>query len=412
MSKNFATLYASGNDAVALNQQIFIKEETSRGTLVVPAATDFFFHLEGASANFNQPVESSPHKTGRHHTSVIKQKTVTEWTIPTFFNIDTTLGAASTAEIDPALRVLWKSLLGREVVGPPLQYDAANDPSITFSIYENLDVMAKQVPGCAVDTSNNSFPGDGQAQTEWGGMAKTAYYVGLGKSIIDNNAGNTVTLAVGEGARFPVGGKVMIIEADGTTRSADTAAGTAREVASVTGDVVLLSGATLADADGSSTPIYLCYYEPASPITAINNPQTGLQGSVSIGGLPSAMCVRSAQINFANNHEWEDFCYGYEGLGSTIFTPAGRLTVEVTLELNLTKAMVGYLNGLRTFTGENISLTLGSASGRRLHMLLPKVIFALPPVPVPGTGTIPVSFTGTAYQTANGAADEVLVEFL
>lgn len=413
MAKNFATIYASGNDAVALNQRIFIKEETTRGVIALPLATDFFFHLEGASADFTQPVESSPHKTGRHHTSVIKQKTQTEWSIPTFFNIDTTLGAASTAEIDPALRVLWKSMMGREQAGPPLVYDAANDPSITFTIFENLDVMAKQVPGCAVDTANHSFPGDGQAQTEWAGMAKTAYNVGLGKSITDNNAGNVITLTdAAEATRFPVGGKVMLIEANGTTRSADTATGTARTVTDVTGADVTVDGAVLADADGSVTPIYLCYYEPAEPITAINNPQTGLQGSVTIAGLPSAMCVRSATVNMANNHEWEDFCFGKEGLGDTIFTPAGRLTVEVSLEINLTKAMVGYLNGLREFTGEDITLVLGDAAGRRLQLEFPKVIFSVPPIPVPATGTIPISFTGTAYHTTNGAADEVTASFL
>lgn len=411
MAKDFAQIYASGNDAVALNQRIFIKEETVRGTMVVPAATDFFFHLEGGSVDFSQPVESSPHKTGRHHTSIIKQKTKTEWKIPTLFNIDTTLGSASSAEIDPALRVLWKSLLGRERTGP-LRYDAASDPSTTFTIFENLDVMGKQAPGCAVDACATSFPGDGQAQAEWSGMGKTSYNVGIGKSIIDNDAGNTITVAAGEGTRFPVNGKVMLVEADGVTRSADTPTGSARTILSVSGDVVTVDGAVLADADGSSTPIYLCYYEPSEPITAINNPQTGLQGTVTIAGLPSAMCVRSSTININNNHEWEDFCYGKEGLGDTIFTPAGRLTVEATLEINLTKAMVGYLNGLRSFTGENIALVLGSATGRRLEIDLPKVIFSVPPIPVPATGTIPISFTGTAYQTANGAADEILASFL
>lgn len=412
MAKNFASIYASGNDAVALNQRLFIKEESARGTLALPAATDFFFHLEGGSVDFSQPIESSPHKTGRHHTSIIKNKTKTEWKIPTFFNIDTTLGSASVAEIDPALRVLWKSMLGREQAGPPLIYDSATDPSTTFSLFENLDVVGVQAPGCAVDTGNHGFPGDGQAKTEWAGMGKTAYTVGLGKSVIDNSGGNTFTVASGEGVRFPVGGKTMIIKSNGTTRSTDTASGTARDIVSVTGDVVLLSGATLADADGSVTPVYLCYYEPAEPITAINSPQTGLQGSVTITGLPSAMCVRSATVNMSNNHEWEDFCYGKEGLGDTIFTPAGRLTVEATLEINLTKAMAGYLNTLRSFAGENIALVLGSSTGRRLSLALPKVIFSVPPIPVPATGTIPITFAGTAYQTSNGACDEVTATFL
>lgn len=412
MSKNFASIYSSPNDSSAQNQKIFIKEESVRGTIALPAATDFFLHLSGASANFDQPVESSPHKSGRHNLSVIKQKTKTEWKIPTFFNIDTTLGSVAVTEIDPALRVLWKSLLGRErTVSSGLVYDSADDPSTTFTLFENLDVMGKQAPGAYVEAGAASFPGDGQAKMEWSGMAKTMYEVGIGKSIVANIA-NTVTVATGEGLRFPVGGKVMIIKNDGTTRSTDTASGTARTVTAVSGDVVTVDGAVLSDADGSSTPVYLCYYEPGGTISAINNPQTGLQGSVTVSTFAGLMCVRSATVTMTNNHEPEDYCYGKEGLGDKIFTPGGRLAVEASLEFNLDKEAVGFLNHLRAFTGENITLVLGDTSLRYLQVLLPKVIFAVPPVPVPDSGTIPITCSGMAYETANDAADEVTVKFL
>lgn len=421
MAKNFAAIYSSGNDSNALNQRIFIKEELlgARGQLVLPTPADFIYHLEGASVNFAQPVESSPHKTDRHHSSVIKQKTTTEWTLPTLFNINSSLPAASANEIDPGMRVLFKSLLGREFTIPVLGYDAALDPYVTFSIFENLDVMAKQTPGCAVNGCSLTFPGDGQAQMEWNGMAKTSFYVGLGKSTVDNNGNigpggeNVVSVLAGEGRRFPVGGKVMIIKADGVTRSLDTPVNTARTIVGVIGDDILLDGAILADADGSgATPVYLCYYEPVEPFIAINDPQTGLQGTVEIAGLPSAMCVRSAEISVNNNHEWEDYCYGKDGLGSTIFTPAGRLDVEVTMELNLTKEMVGYINQSKEFIGENITIYLGPALGRRMQIVLPRVIFEIPAITVPGTGTIPVQFTGMAYQSGLGLADEININFL
>lgn len=414
MAKNFASIYSSGNDAVALNQRLFVVEEAPglRGVLAIPTQSDFLYHIEGASVNFSQPVESSPHKTDRHHSSVIKQKTSTEWSLPSLFNIDTSLPAASVNEIDPALRVLWKSLLGREQVAPNLCYDAAFDPSITFSIYENLDVMAKQTPGCAVEACNLTFPGDGQSQMEWSGRAKTSIYVGIGKSLISNDGTNTIVVGPGEGYRFPLGAKVMILMADGVTRSADTPDGFPRTVVGVSGSNILLDGAVLADADGSATPIYLSYYEPEEPFIAINNPQTGLEGSVQIAGLPSAGCVRSASFSITNSHEWEDYCWGKEGLGNVIFTPAGRLTVEVTLEINLSKEMVGYLNQLREFTGEDITLVLGSPAGRRMRIEVPRAIFAIPTLTVPGSGTIPVPFTGNAYQTSLGAADEFTVKFL
>lgn len=411
--KNFASIYNSVNDAIALEQKIFIKEEASRGVLQAPTGADFIYTLNGASVNFTQPIESSPHKSGRHHTSVIKQKTTTNWTLPTFFNIDTSLGAASTAEIDPGMRVLYKSLMGKEdTTGGSPVYTTEDAPSITFSIFETGDLWSKQAPGAFVEAGNASFPGDGQAQVEWSGMAKTALLVGMSKSVTAN-AANAITVAATEGSRFPVGAMVMVIKADGTTRSTDTPTGSPRTVVSVAGDVVTVDGAALTDSDGSValTPVYLCYYEPATAV-AINDPQTGLVGSITIAGLGSADCVRSASLNMTNNHEAQDFCFGEEGLGGRLFTPGGRFTAELTLELNLNHELVEFLNGLKDFAGENITLILGAASGRHLEILVPKNIFPIPEIAVPDTGTIPVTFTGNAYQTGLDVADEVTISFL
>jgi hypothetical protein len=411
MAKNYVSLYEGGNDSIALEQKIFIKKETVRGQLVTPAGTDFIYHLDGGSVNFSQDIESAPHKSGRHHTSVIKQKTSTEWTLPTFFNIDESLGAAAVGEIDSGVRVLHESMFGKQDIsgGSPV-YTSENPPSITFSIYEVGDVWAKQCPGAFVESCNMTFPGDGQAQAEWSGMAKTVFTVGMGKSITAN-AANAITLAAGEGKRFPVGSKVMIIK-DDNTKSADTPAGSARTVTAVAGDVVTVDGAVLADADGTVDPVYLCYYEPEGA-TAINNPVTGLVGSITLAGFPTVTnCVRTFSLNCTNNHEVQDFCYGETGLGGKLFVPGGRLTCEASMEINMSKELVGFINGLTEFTGEDVSLVLGDASGRHLLLELPKIIFPVPEISVPESGTIPVTLTGNAYQTALDAADEVTVSYL
>jgi hypothetical protein len=410
MAKNYAAVYNSTNDSIALEQKIFIKEETVRGVLQPPTGADFIFTLNGASVNFTQPIESSPHKSGRHHTSVIKQKTTTNFTLPAFFNIDTTLGAVSVAEIDPGMRVLYKSLMGKETTVAPLVYTTEEAPSTTFSIFEVGDLWSKQSPGAFVEAGNASFPGDGQAQIEFSGMAKTSLLVGMSKSITAN-AANIITVTATEGTRFPVGAKVMVIKSNGTTRSTDTPDGTPRTVTAATANTVTVDGAVLTDSDGSVNPVYLTYYEPATPV-AVNNPQTGLVGSITIAGLGSADCVRSASINMTNNHEPQDFCFGEEGLGGRLFTPGGRFTAEVTLELNLNHELVEFLNGLKDFTGEDITLILGNAAGRHLEIQVPKAIFPIPEISVPDTGTIPVSFVANAYQTGLDVADEVTISFL
>lgn len=410
MAKNFANLYASGNDSIALEQRVYLKQETTRGQLIAPVGADFLFTIPGTSVNFSQPVESSPHRSGRHHVDVIKQKTSTEWTIPTLFNIDSSLGTADVAEIDPAVALLWESLMGNKDVSGGFNAFNPTVPDLTFTIMEIGDMWAKQAPGAFVESGNGSFPGDGDAQIEWSGMAKTSLLIGIGKSTAAN-AANDITLESGEGERFEVGGMVQVMKDDGVTRSTDTPDGSPRSITAIVGDVVTVDGAVLTDSDGSVDPVYLTYYEPDTPV-AINDPITGLEGSIVIAGHPADSCIRSASINMVNNHELQDFCFGQEGLAGPLFTPGGRFTAEVSLELNLNHQLVELLNKIKSFDGENIQLVLGPAAGRRLEIDIPKAIFPVPEISVPDTGTIPVTFTGNAYATNATSEDEVTVSFV
>lgn len=412
MGKNYKSAYSSSNDSMAISQRFYAKVETTRGTLAAPTDTDFFFTQQGGTITYAQNITSSMHRSDRHHTSTIVEKKTCEWSIPTYVNIDTAVAAGST-EVDAAIQLLWESMLGRKTISSGVIFDAVTAPNITFSLFNCGDVWAEQTRGCFVEQAEVTLPGDGQAGTVFSGNAKDRLLVGIGKSVTAN-AGNTVTVATGEGSRFPVGALVMIIKSDGTTRSTDTPNGSPRTVTNVTGDVVTLSGAVLTDADGSValTPVYLAYYEPTTP-TAINNPITGLVGSFGLDLLPSLSCVRTAKITMKNNHELQNFCYGTDSLSGAIFVPGSRLDVNISMDLNLNSNLVEYLNKLNSFTANDMYFILGSASGRRLRIDLPKVIFPIPAINVPESGSIPVTFdNGLAYQTAIDQADEVTVSYL
>lgn len=411
MAKNYASIYNNAGDSSSLNQRFFIKQELARGTMIVPAASDYFFALAGGSLNFSQPIESSPHRSGRHNNNTIKQKKALEWSLPTYVNIDTA-SAQGVAELESGLRVLWKSLLGKESVPGAVVYDSSEDPSITFTMFEVGDKFSKQARGLFVDSCEVSLPGDGQSQLNWAGMGVESYLVGIGKSTADNNGANTFTVQVGEGKQFPVGGLVMIIEADGSTRSDDTAAGTARKITNVIGDVITLDGAVLADADGSAADIYLCYYEPVmTGAEGIDNPQTGLVGTFTSASIPGMPCVRNATINIQNGHEIVNYCWGTDAAYGAIFVPASRLEVDVSIELNLNKDTVAFYNSVQQFEAQDLNFKLGDAAGRHLEIDLPKCIFQVPSISVPETGSIPVSFEGKAYQVALDAADEITVKY-
>lgn len=412
MAKNYASIYSSVLDSSGLNQSVYIKKETSNGTMIPPTDDDFVFVTAGGTQEFTQPLESSAHRSGRHNNNTIVKKKSLSWSYPMYLNVDTAANAGSD-ELENGVDVLWESCLGYKFAdGTGVYYDSSNDPSITFTIFEVGDQWCKQAFGCFVDSCEISLLGDGESTLSWSGMGIESYLVGLSQSVT-NNSGNTVTVAAGHGKRFPVGSLVQIIKFDGTTRSTDTPNGSPRKVLSVAGDVVELDGNALLDADGSvvNEPIYLTYYEPENPV-GIDNPQTGLVGDF-ISQSMGSQCVRNATISIANGHEAVNYCYGEDALSGSIFVPASRLEVSASVEINLSKENVGIYNDVQSFIPQDLEFNVGDSSpgSRHVNIKLPRVEFGIPSISVPESGSIPVTFEGLAYQTTLDAANEIQIKY-
>lgn len=433
MAKNFKAIYEGGNDASAMNQTFFLKKETTRGTIIAATGSDFLYTLSGGGVNFTQPFELSPHRSGRHANNIIRQKTSSEWSLQTFVNIaqkqaspnETKDSLYTTSGVDVAIQTLWEAMLGKaydlqmdgttptgdDTDGGIRRYTPEADPAITFTLFENLDHMAKQAVGCFVNQVELSMPGDGQAQMNWSGNAKTVYHAGIGK--VKAIVANEIELDdVDEARRFDVGAMVMVVTSDGVTRRVGTTTVTASDW--TTGKVTV-AAAPAATAAGD----FLCYFEPATQ-TGIDNPQTGLIGEITIASLPTLSCVRSATLTLNNNHELVDYCFGTDGLSGPLFVPGGRLEATLSIELNLNANLVEFMKRVRELEAQDITLRVGpKQSGtptiveNKHHLLVkcPKVQFNVPAISVPESGSIPVSFEGTCLQTALDEADEVTVEY-
>jgi hypothetical protein len=172
---------------------------------------------------------------------------------------------------------------------------------------------------------------------------------------------------------------------------------------------VTLSGAPLADADGSTDPVYLSYYEPDAPV-GINNPVTGLVGSMAIAGV-NLSAFRGATVTLANNHEKSDYYFGTDGLAGQIFVPAAKVSNTVKIDMNVNAEVIRLFNRIQDFEAQDVSIVLGEATGRRLEIRCPKVAFSTPEIPVPDTGSVVVSFEGPALAASADAANEIAVEF-
>lgn len=421
MSKNYADLYNSPNDSIALAQRFYVKLELTAGTLAAPSNTDFFYTLPGGSISYMQPFDSSPHRSGRHHLSIIKKKKELSFSIKQYFNIDTAQGSASLTEIDAAVRVLFKSLFGKEdVTGGSPVYSSLTAPSITFSLYEVGDRWARQARGCFVQDGTLDFPGDGEATIDWSGAGKDALFAGIAKCTSTVAAGNIFHGLSGDGDQFRVGAIVMIVKADGVTRSADTTYAVVggnvsgyRTITAISGDDITLSGTALtSDSDGSApSPSYLVYFEPPAP-TAINTPVTGLVGSAHFVGLSNSQAIRKTTLKITNNHELVNYVYGSDSLATPFFVPGNRMTCEASIEMNLNRSVLAFFNQVQSFQAKNLTFILGDSASRYFQATLPNINFPVPAFTMPDTGSVPVTFTGNAYETVLDAADEITASFL
>jgi len=107
-----------------------------------------------------------------------------------------------------------------------------------------------------------------------------------------------------------------------------------------------------------------------------------------------------------------NYCYGEDALDGSYFIAANRLTATLSMEINLNDDTVEFYNAVQAFEDQDITLILGNSAGRHLEITMPKVIFSVPSISVPETGSIPVTYEGICYQTALDAANEITVSFI
>ena len=99
-------------------------------------------------------------------------------------------------------------------------------------------------------------------------------------------------------------------------------------------------------------------------------------------------------------------------MAGPLFIPGNRFRAEVELVVNMNKEMVIFYRDVEEFVTKSIEADLGDVLSRFFKILLPKVQFPVPPIHVPASGSIPVTFSGgKALQTALDAADEVQPTF-
>lgn len=364
---------------------------------------DFLLYTTGGPVS-GQPIEPSPHRTGRFMNGVVKQKKTASFNITTLLNMSGSAGDS----IDLALRTMLKSYFGTETVtaGVSIKYTQGL-PNFTFSLVRVSTIFAEYYTGGYVKQLDANAPGDAPMELVFQGMAEKAVIAGIAQIDGIVTASTSVVLNTDSGERFEAGAYVMGVAADGRTILAG--ADGALKINSKAGDTMTLNTAVTLPDDGYLVP----WHPGAVQQTGRENIYTDLEGSFKWSESQAADYCDVTNISFTGNNNHVDFNNRYGKEANVGFAAANRNDMNLSVEVDLNSQSFGKIVSLREFGGLDPELIVGDpAAGRYLKITAPNWIPAVPEIDVPENGTTPVTVEGNLHQSSAGARDPVAWEFL
>lgn len=373
------------------------------GTEIAGTDSPDWFWTTKMGIKHSQDFEMSLHKSGRQASSIIKKKKMLEGDVEMYVNMS---DGASPA-IDGAVALLLQCVFGQKTEGANgISFDQKQPPTTYFSVLQGNNVFNRVANGCYVKNFTLTLPGDGEATMKFTMKGRESKECSIAKLTTLVSASATIIVVAGEEENFEIGAKVMMCDDDGRTITAGVdGTVTVLSIDKVAHTVTLNTAVT---ADASS---YLVPWLPhVFGFGGIDNPVTGLQGSVSFdGGVTTIEEIRSAEISVDPKTEDLDNYYGTDT--NRGYVVGDRSEISVKVEMNLSASQFKKIQQTRGFEPFSMRFILGDASARHLLVECPRVQFKIPGVEIPDTGTVPVTFEGFALQQTPGALDAVTLTY-
>lgn len=369
---------------------------------------DFFLYTTGGPT-YEQPIESNPHRTGRFHTGIVKQKKVAAFDVDAMLNMSGSAGDS----LDTALKLLYLSVFGKETVTPGVSivYEQGL-PNTFFSIVRASTIFSEFYTGAYGKDYTLTAPGDAPVTQKFTGGAEKASIAGISQVDGAVVASATVQLNAGHASRYANEGtnnkaRVMAVKPDGRTIVAGADGTLTVDGINTSLDQLTLSAAIDLDDNG-----YIVPWNPgAVQQTGRDNIFTDLQGSFKFRSSGNKVCATNITLSLVNDHVDLSNCFGADA--NKGFAAGNRATMTLEVTLDLSNENFGDLVQAREFGGFDAEIVIGPdpSSNRQLSITMPKWIVSVPPIDLPENGTTPVTFTGILYQSEAGARDPVKFTF-
>jgi len=270
--------------ALAREQEIFAVAETTKGTLVFPAATDFI--IGAGFAGIGQQPSFSKSKEVVDSRDVLARIMdrfkAGEWEIPIYARPSGALGTK------PMAAVLFKGLMGTETVnaGVSVVYSQAKEKP-SFSLWVRKDHTVFFARGCTVSKMAVGLQTEGNVELTFEGGLMELGWIGTD----DTTATEPITetaIAVTDAKKFIAGGRVQFRLAAGTVY--DSAGYTISSVNYITNVVTISPGLEAEVASGSTIEPFL----PSGSTTSY--PISAAACKAQVGGVDTSVTVYSYEI--------------------------------------------------------------------------------------------------------------------
>jgi hypothetical protein len=367
---------------------------------------DFLLYTEGG-AKYAQPIESSPHRSERFHTSIIPKKITADFDITTLINMSGLAGAS----LDNSIRTLLTGACGSETVIPNTELRYEQTSSILyFSLVKASTIFAEYYTGCYVKDYTLTQAGDAPGSHKFAGMAKKASSAGIGKFFGAVVASADVILDSSvyvHAERFTEGARVMVVAPDGRTILYGQDGSLFVSSVDLALNKVVLSGAISSD----DLSLLVFWHPGCVQVTARDNIYTDLQGSFKFSPTEPSICITNLTLTLANDHIDKMNCFGTDSNDGGI--AGNRATWTLSITFDLSNDLYGKLLQAENFAGFQPELIIGdSTSTRYLKVTAPRWIPSIPEKSIPANGTTPITMEGILYESEGGAKDAVMLSFL
>jgi hypothetical protein len=391
-------------DKIQLGRElnVFVKEETTAGTLIKPIATDLV--IPSGSPDFNQVptyTDSTEVRDSRSKTTRFQDMTPAgTWSLPMYCRPSGTPGTA------PDANALLKAGMGSVTTATSsVVYSPSSDDIVTLSLFVGFKDMVFQMVGCTVNQIQASLSNAGAVGMNFSGQFMQLRWAG--KTDNYTFATNDITLdSAAEAKKFCANTYIMIYDDSGSDWFQSRKGYLIESINYATG-VLTMESALATDAYVPEAADYIVGFTPSG--TEVGTGLAARLGACSLGGTDVPLVSMDVTLDNGIKYLEDEISANAYPTGYV----ADARSVSASTNIYLRTEDLNYFrdSGVLGNTALQVALnmTAGDTAGDKLKIEIPQAEGSVPSLSGELEKSMAITFTGLATTSWN---DEIKITYL